>query len=357
MDRTEHLLKELSEAHGIPGYEMEIRSLVHRHLRPFGEIARDNVGSLTCTRGGSGPRIMLAAHLDEIGLMVSRITEEGALRFLPLGGWWAQVLLGQRVLVKTHRGDLPGVIGAKPPHLLSEEERKKPVEMRDMYIDIGAASQSQAEEAGVRVGDPVAPDSSFASVLGGTAFLGKAFDDRVGLALMIETMRHFSENPHPNVLIAAATVMEEVGLRGAKTCADLVRPDAAIVLEIDLCGDVPGIKPDESSVALGKGPALVLLEAKMIPNIAFRDLAITVAREQGIPLQFSAWTGGATDGGQIHLHGTGVPTIVLGVPARHIHCHHGFINRRDFDGTLQLIIALVAKLDAATVSGFTQDRV
>ncbi|MHC1724711.1 MAG: M42 family metallopeptidase [Syntrophobacteraceae bacterium] len=355
MDETGQLLKDLSEAHGISGYEMEIRGLVRRRLQAFGAIEQDNVGSLICHNGESGPRIMLAAHLDEIGLMVSHLSEEGMLRFVPLGGWWNQVLLGQRVIIKSCRGDLPGVIGAKPPHLLPQEERKKVVELKEMYIDIGAASKAQAENAGVRPGDPVVPDASFIPLLDGSIYMGKAFDDRVGLALVIETMRHFSQAPHPNVLYGSATVMEEVGLRGAKTCADLVNPDAAIVLEIDFCGDVPGIRPEESSVKLGGGPSLVLLEARMIPNLKFRDLAIETARELGIPLQLSAWLGGSTDGGQIHLHKTGVPTIALGVPARHIHSHSGIISRADFDKALRLVIALAERLDEKTVAGFKRD--
>ena len=353
MDQTEKLLKELSETHGIPGYETEIRSVVRRCLQETGNIDQDRVGSLICRNGEGGPRVMLAAHMDEIGFMVKHITEEGFLKFLPLGGWWDQVLLGQRVIIKTHKGDLPGVLGAKPPHVLSQEERKKLVEVKDMYIDIGVTSKAQAEEAGVRLGDPVVPDAPFQSLLNSKVYMGKAFDDRVGVSLMIETMRHFSSVYHPNVLYGVGTVMEEVGLRGAKTSADMVNPDAAIILETDICGDVPGIKPEESSIKLGGGPSLVLLEARMIPNLKFRDLAIEMAKQLDIPLQFSAGLGGSTDGGQIHLHGIGVPTIVLGVPARHIHSHVGFIHRDDYDRMLRLIVALIERLDANTIAGFT----
>lgn len=319
-----------------------------------GRIDQDRVGSLICRNGESGPRVMLAAHMDEIGFMVKHITEEGFLKFLPLGGWWDQVLLGQRVVIKTHKGDLPGVLGAKPPHVLSQEERKKLVEVKDMYIDIGVTSKAQAEEAGARLGDPVVPDAPFQSLFNNKVYMGKAFDDRVGVALMIETMRHFSSVYHPNVLYGVGTVMEEVGLRGAKTSADMVNPDAAIILEADICGDVPGIKPEEPSIKLGGGPALVLLEARMIPNLKFRDLAIEIAKQLDIPLQFSAGLGGSTDGGQIHLHGIGVPTIVLGVPARHIHSHVGFIHRDDYDRALRLIVALIERLDANTIAGFTR---
>jgi putative aminopeptidase FrvX len=353
MDQTELLLKGLSEAHGVPGHETEIRALVRGYLEPLGSIDHDRIGSLVCRSGAAGPRVMLAAHMDEIGFMVKHITPEGFLRFLPLGGWWSHVLLGQRVLIKTRGGDLRGVIGAKPPHLLSRDERKKLLEVKEMYIDIGACSKEEAEGAGVRLGDPVVPDTSFQITANNKVYMGKAFDDRVGVAVMIDAMRHFAEESHPNILFGAGTVMEEVGLRGAKTCADLVNPDAAIILESDICGDVPGISPEESNIKLGGGPALVLLEARLIPNLRFRDLVVDTAQHLGIPLQYSAGLGGSTDGGQIHLHGTGVPTIVLGVPARHIHSHVGFIHRDDYDMTLRLVIALVEKLDAETVAGFT----
>lgn len=353
MDPTEQLLKDLSEAHGVPGYEKEVRSIVRGLLAPFGQIDQDRVGSIVCRSGQAGPRVMLAAHLDEIGFMVTHVTDGGFLKFLPLGGWLDQVVLGQRVLIKTHRGDLPGVIGAKPPHLLPQEQRKKLVELKEMYIDIGAVSKEQVEEAGVRLGDPVVPDSPFRSLLGGKVYVGKAFDDRVGLALIIDAMRHFSQAPHPNVLYGVGTVMEEVGLRGAKTASELVDPDVAVILESEICGDVPGIEPHESNIKLGGGPSLVLIEARMIPNLKLRDLAIETAARLGIPLQYSAWLGGATDGGQIHLHRIGVPAIVIGVPARHIHSHSGFISREDYDRALRLVLALVEKLDDSTVTGLS----
>lgn len=351
MDEREQLLKELSEAYGVSGYEAKVKSLVHRYFEPLGAIEEDRIGSVICRQGESGPRVMLAGHMDEIGFMVHHITDEGLLRFMPLGGWWNQVLLGQRVMVQTRKGNLTGVIGAKPPHLLGLEERNKVVEKKDMYIDIGALSKKEAEEAGVRPGDPAVPASTFEVLANGKSYFCKAFDDRIGVALTIEALRHFATNSHPNALYGVATVMEEVGLRGAKTSVDLVKPDVAIILEVALCGDLPGIKPEESSVKLGNGPALYLLDAQMIPNLRLRDLFIDTAQELSIPLQFAALPGGATDGGPIHLHSAGVPTIVLGVPSRHIHSHASIIHRDDYDQSLRLLIAVIEKLDAVTVAG------
>jgi len=351
VDQTQQLLQELTEAHGVSGYEAEVRAIVRRYVEPLGDIEQDRVGSLVCRQGGTGPRVMLAGHMDEIGFMVSHVTKEGFLKFVPLGGWWDQVLLGQQVVVKTHKGDLMGVIGAKPPHLLPEDERKKVVEKKDMYVDVGAVSKEEIEEVGVRLGDPIVPASAFHILANGKSYMSKAFDDRVGVALMIDALRHSSQSPHPNVLYGVATVMEEVGPRGAKTSAEVVNPDVAIVLEVDICGDVPGIEPEESDVKLGGGPTLSLFDARMIPNLRLRDLVIETAEELEMPLQFATMIGGATDGSQIHLHRIGVPTVVLGVPARHIHSHAAIIHRDDYDRAVRLLVAVLEKLDEETVVG------
>jgi endoglucanase len=353
MDQTLQLLKELTEAHGVPGHESEIREIVQGYLQPLGSVTHDRVGSVICEQGEDGPRVMLAGHMDEIGFMVNYITEEGSLKFLPLGGWWDQVLLGQQVIVKTHKGDLRGVIGAKPPHMLPADERKKVVEKKDMYIDIGSSSEDETEAAGVRMGDPVVPASTFHTLANGKSYMSKAFDDRVGVALVINTLQHFAKASHPNVIFGAATAMEEVGCRGADTSADAIDPDVAIVLEVDICGDIPGIKPEESSIKLGAGPSLSLLDAAMIPNLKLRDLVIETAKELEIPLQFSVMPGGATDGAKIHLHRVGVPTVVISVPSRHIHSHSSIIHRDDYDRALRLIVGVVEKLDADTVAGLT----
>ncbi len=355
MDTTQQLLKELTEALGVSGYEKGVRAIVRRHLEPLGEIERDRIGSLICHLGEGRPRVMVAGHMDEVGFMVKHITDEGFLRFQPLGGWWDQVLLGQQVIVQTRKGDLRGVIGAKPPHIVPPDERKKLVEKEKMYIDLGATSKAEVEEAGVRIGDPIVPACDFHVLANGKSYLGKAFDDRVGVALMIDLLRHFADAPHPNALYGAATVMEEVGTRGAKTSAEVIDPDVAIILEVDICGDMPDTKPEESRVKLGAGPSLLMMDASMIPNLALRDLLIETAEELGIPLQFSSMPRGGTDGSRIHLHRAGVPSVVIGVPSRYIHSHASIIHRDDYDNALRLLIAVIERLDADTVAGLTPE--
>lgn len=350
MDELAMLLKTLTEAHGVPGYEAEIREVMRRLLEGLGEVEQDNIGSLICRRGENGPRVMLAAHMDEIGFMVKHITPEGFIRFTPLGGWFDQVLLGQRVVIKTHKGDVIGVIGAKPPHLLPPDERKKVVEKKDMYIDIGATSAKEVEEAGVRVGDPIVPLAPFQVLANGRTYLAKAFDDRVGCAVLVEVLRRLAQEGHPNMVYGVATVQEEVGLRGAATSVEKVNPEVALILESDIAGDVPGIKPEESPVKLGGGPTIVVYDARMIPNLRLRDLAVETAQTLGIPIQFSVIEGGATDGGVIHLHKGGVPTLVIGVPARHIHSHGAIVHRDDVERAIALVTALVQRLDAETVA-------
>jgi len=354
MDSTEQLLQALTDAHGVPGYEAEVRAVIRDYLEPLGEVSQDKIGSVICKVGDGGPHVMLAGHMDEIGFMVRHITKEGFLKFVPLGGWWDHVLLGQRVIVKASSGDVVGVIGAKPPHLLPADERKKMVEKKDMYIDIGATSLEEVEAAGVRVGDAVVPDSHFTPLANGKTYLAKAFDNRVGCALMIQAAQHFAQEAHPNTLYGVATVMEEVGVRGATTSVEAVNPDVALILESEIAGDVPGIKPEECDIKLGGGPSVMFFDARMIPNLKLRDLVIDTARELNIPLQFSTMEGGATDGAAIHLHKTGVPTVVIGVPSRHIHSHGAIIHREDYDRAVQLLIAVIGKLDADTVAGLTK---
>jgi putative aminopeptidase FrvX len=357
MDDTANLLKRLTEADGVPGHEAEIREVVKKELEPFGELTRDHLGSVICSVPGMGPqpRVMLAGHMDEVGFMVRHIHENGYIYFLQLGGWWDQVLLGQRVRIKARGGDVIGVIGAKPPHLLQPDERDKVVKKDEMFIDIGATSKEEAEKTGVRVGDPVVPHAGFEALSVEGRYLSKAFDDRVGVALVIDALRALQDKTHPNTVYGAVTTMEEVGLRGARTSVEVVQPDVAIVLESDIAGDVPGIKPEISSIKLGKGPSMLVYDGSMIPNLGLRNLVMDTAQELSIPLQSSSITGGGTDGGVIHFYRRGVPTICLAVPARHIHSHGSIIDRGDYDHAVKLLVALIRKLDAATVAGLIPD--
>jgi len=322
------------------------------------EVITDKLGSGVFVAKGSSerPHVLLAGHVDEVGFVVSGVDEKsGFLTFNNLGGWWDQVLLGQRVVIRTSRGDVPGIIGAKPPHLLTTEERNKIVVRKDMFIDIGVTSGEEAKEMGVKIGDPVVPWSPFSLVREGRVAMGKAFDDRIGAFVLMETIRRIKEKgvEHPNTVYGAATVQEEVGLRGAQTTAHMVDPDVGLVIEVDIAGDVPGIAPKEAPSKMDKGPSLLTFDSSMIPNQPLKEFVIETAAKAQIPLQLSQVSGGGTDAGRIHLNRVGCPSVVIGVPTRHIHSHVGLLSVKDAENAVLLIVELIKRLDKETVEGFT----
>ena len=355
-DATLELLRELTEAPGIPGYEREIREIIRRYLQDVTTIEQDRLGSIVCRKDGESetPRIMLAGHMDEIGFVVKLITDEGFVKFSPLGGWWGHVMLAQRVVIRTRKGDVTGLIGSKPPHILEDEERKKVQQPKDMYIDVGATSLDEVKELGIRPGDPIVPICPFTVLGTGKTYMAKAFDDRAGCALFIDVIKNLVGEKHPNAVYGVGTVQEEVGLRGARTSSWVVEPDVGLTMEVGIAGDVPGVKKEEAQEKLGSGPVIVIRDGSMIPNLRLRDLFVDTAEELQIPYQFDLLERGGTDSGSIHLHRRGVPNLVIGVPTRHIHSHAGILHRDDYDRAVQLITAVVRKLDADTVAGLTE---
>lgn len=357
MDERLKLLKEISEVPGVPGFEDEVRALIRERMTGLAEVSRDNLGSVICKKTGSSeaPRIMMAGHMDEIGMMVTYITKEGFLKFQTLGGWWDQVMLAQRVVIKTSLGDVPGLIGSKPPHILKPEERNKVTQKDQMFIDIGASSKEDAEGMGILPGDPVVPVSPFQQMKNPKYLMGKAWDNRVGCAIFMEAIKQLADVEHPNTVYGVGTVQEEVGLRGATTSVAAVEPDIGFALEVDIAGDMPGVKEFEAQSRLGKGPSILLYDRSMVPHRKLRDFVVQTARDANIPLQFNAMAGGGTDAGRIHLHKTGVPSIVICVPARYIHSHAGIIHRDDCDGAVALMVELAKRLDAGTVAEIKGD--
>jgi putative aminopeptidase FrvX len=348
MDKTAEFLKEITEVSGVPGYE---------YLAGLGEIQTDNIGSILCKKTGTAdsPRIMIDGHLDEIGFMVKLIDDNGFIRFTPLGGWFDQVMLAQRVVIETSKGPVVGIIGAKPPHLLTADERKKVVEKKDMYIDVGAKDKKEAEgKLGIKVGDPIIPWSPFEVMANGKCYLAKGWDDRVGCAVAVDVLRALQNVKHPNTVLGAGSAQEEVGLRGATTSVEVADPDVGIAVESGIAGDTPGIKPEEAQSKLGAGVGILMYDASMIPNLKLRDLAIKTAKAKRIRYQVDVLERGGTDAHKIHLHKAGVPSIVLGVPIRYIHSHAGIMHRDDYDACVRLVVELVKVLDSKTVRSLTR---
>jgi endoglucanase len=350
-DDSRVLLERLSRAAGAPGAEDEVRAIVREQLDGVGPLRFDKLGSLLCEKVGSAesPRVVLDSHMDEVGFMVQAVSSAGRLSFVALGGWWGHVLMGQRVDVVTRTGKVGGVIGSKPPHFLSAEERKRVVPLDKMYIDVGASDRGQVEQLGIRVGDPIVPDADFRAMSVDGVLSGKALDNRIGVALMCETLRALDR--HPNTVIGVAAVQEEVGLRGAGTAAELARPDVAIVLECSPADDLPGT--DDPQAALGAGPQVRLFDPTAIPNRRLSRLVEDVAAECDIAIQPAVRRSGGTDAGSIHRSRGGVPTIVIAVAARYIHSHVGLMQWRDYEAARKLTMELVTRLDAPRVAALT----
>ena len=356
-EESMQLLKELTEVAGVPGYEREVSAVIASHLGKTCSITHDKLGSIICEKKGSteSPRIMLCGHMDEVGFMVKRVTDKGFIRFVPLGGWWDQVLLAQQVVIKTHKGDVPGIVGSKPPHALEPEERKKVVKQKDMFIDIGASSKNDAEKKlCVRPGDPIVPVCPFTPMNRDKLFMAKAWDDRLGCGMFVDVIKQLAKKKHPNTVYGVGSVQEEVGLRGARTSVTLVKPDAALIMEVGIATDTPDVKPDDVEGHLGKGPQIGILDSSMIPNLKLRDLAISTAETLKISYQLQVMIRGGQDGGQIHLHAEGVPCVYIGVPTRYIHSHAGIIHGADYENAVKLVEAIVKKLDKRTVANLTK---
>jgi len=348
-------LRELTNAPGAPGFEGEIRAIFTRELKDLGNLSTDAQGSVLCERG-DGPRVMLTAHMDEVAFRVQSVTPEGFIKFVSLGGWWSHTLLSQRVSVMTSDGgSIPGVVGSKPPHFLSDAERSRVLLMEEMFIDVGAASDKDLKDNfGIRIGDPIVPVSEFTPLHNQRLLMAKAFDNRVGMACLIEATRQLAAKDHPNTLIACATVQEELGMRGAATAAMKAKPDVAIVLEGTPADDTPGASAGVAQGVLGKGVQIRLQDPSAIMNPALVDLVVQVAEQNSIPHQLAVRTSGGTDARAFHLSGTGVPSVVLGVPARYIHSHNSIIDVEDYHAMLQLSVALVQALRQDKVNALTR---
>lgn len=358
LDETLTMLKDLTDAKGIPGNEREVRDVMKKYITQYSdEVTTDHLGSLIAKKVGqeNGPKIMIAGHLDEVGFMVTQIDDKGFLRFQTVGGWWSQVMLAQRVTIVTSKGDVTGIIGSKPPHILPPEARKKPVEIKDMFIDIGATSREEALEFGVKPGDQVVPYFEFTVMKNEKFLLAKAWDNRIGCAIAIDVLKNLKGTDHPNVVYGVGTVQEEVGLRGARTSANMIEPDIAFGVDVGIAGDTPGISDKEAASKMGEGPQIILYDASMVSHKGLRDLVTDTAGELSIPYQFDAIAGGGTDSGAIHISANGVPALSITIATRYIHSHAAMLHRDDYENAVKLITEVVKKLDRDTVNKITFD--
>ncbi len=353
LDPTLQMFKDLTDANGIAGNERAPREVMKKYIAPYADtVETDNLGSVIAKKVGdeNGPKI------DEVGFMVTQIDDKGFIKFQTVGGWWSQVMLAQRVTITTRKGDeVIGVIGSKPPHILPADVRNKVVDIKDMFIDIGAASKDEVLEWGVRPGDMVTPYFEFNVMKNEKYLLAKAWDNRIGCAIAIDVMKALQNEKHPNILYSVGNVQEEVGLRGAKTATHKIQPDIGFAVDVGVAGDTPGVTAKESTSKMGAGPQIVVYDASMVSHRGLREFVLDVADENNIPYQFEAMAGGGTDAGSIHVTANGVPALSIGIATRYIHSHAGILHRDDYDNAVKLMVEVIKKLDRDAVNKITFD--
>jgi putative aminopeptidase FrvX len=348
---TVELLRSLSDAFGPPGGEEPVADLVREHLTPFCRLERDGLGSVLAEKSGQQehPRLMLAAHMDEIGFMVQAVTPQGYLRLHPLGAWVPGLVPGQRLIIQGSSGFREGVVATVPIHFIQGE--KKEVKIEDLYLDMGARSAGEVREMGVQLGDLIVPKADFA-IMNQNFLVNKAWDDRVGVAAMVTAMLQLEHQAHSHTVVAVATVQEEVGVRGATTAVERVRPDLAIVLEGPPADDYPGLTSDGPQGALGAGCQIRLFDPSIIVLRSFWQWVVGLAQKRAIPYQLAVRRSGSTDARAIHLARGGIPTLILGVPVRYAHSAAGIIHQDDFKAMVSLLAAVMEELSPEVVEGW-----
>jgi endoglucanase len=335
------LLRKLSNAFGPSGNEEDVAEIMRKDIKGFADEERvDKLGNVLFYHNGKKgyPRIMLSAHMDEVGFLITFIEEDGFLRFDTIGGITNNIMPGQRILLRGDNGYLKGMIGTKPPHIMTVEEQNKIVPKEDLFIDIGAESLNQAREKGADVGMMGVFDVEFED-LGDGYFRGKALDDRAGCTVLAEVFKSLKGSPY-NV-VAVGSVQEELGIRGSRTAAWQVDPDYGLALEGTFVGDVPGTRPDRVSSKIKGGPVITIMDRTTFTHPLVLKTLIKAGRDRSIPFQFKKVPVGGTDAGAIHLTKAGVPSGTVAVPCRYIHGPASIAHEDDLKNTVRLVTEFV----------------
>ena len=354
-EKTLQLFKTLTELPGTSGNEYLVRKFMREQLSQYAdEIVQDKLGSIFGVKVGdvNGPTVMVAGHMDEVGFMVTSITDKGLIRFQTLGGWWSQVLLAQRVEIITDNGPVIGVISSIPPHLLDDATRNKPMDIKNMLIDIGADDREDALKIGIKPGQQIVPVCPFTPMANEKKIMAKAWDNRYGCGLAIELLEEVKDEKLPNILYSGATVQEEVGLRGAGTSANMIKPDIFFALDASAANDITGDKNEFGQ--LGKGTLLRILDRSMVTHRGMREFILDTAESNQIPYQYFVSQGG-TDAGRVHLANEGVPSSVIGICSRYIHTHASIIHIDDYAAAKELLVKLVKACDRTTIETILQN--
>lgn len=350
------LIRELTNANGISGFEKEVTEVVRKYTNPNVKYSRDRMKNVFLelkSNTGTKPVVMLDAHSDEVGFMVQSINVKGLIKFIAIGGWQGANVGAHAVRIRNNKGEyIKGITTSKPPHFMSEAERKAPPQISNMYIDVGAKNRQEViEDFGIEIASPVVPDVEFIYNEKNDVMRAKAFDNRIGCACEVALLDILAKEDLPVDVIGAISTQEEVGLRGAQVTSNVIEPDFAIVFEGTPADDGHTDKYS-CQAGMGQGPQVRHRDGSMITHPEFLAFARSVAKELDIPFQDAVRTGGGTNAGKIHLAHKGVPTIVIGVPARYIHSHYGYCSFEDFDNTVKWAAEIIRRLDKKTIDSF-----
>lgn len=340
------LLKELTELHGVSGNEDEVRNFIQEKIKGYAtDIKIDSIGNILAFKKGrkSRHRVMLCAHMDEVGFMATGYGDNGTIKFRPVGGIDDRILLSKRVVIGDKK--IKGVIGYRPVHLQEKDERKNVVKYKQLYIDIGAGSKDEAKKL-VSEGDFISFDSEYASFGSGLA-KAKSLDDRLGCAVLIEILKR----KYDHDLYTCFTVQEEVGLRGAKVAAYSIKPDVAVILEGTTCSDVPGVEKQDYSTRLGEGAALTIMDRTSYSNKYLVEYLHSLAVRNSIKVQYKQTITGGNDAGAIHTSVGGIPAAIISVPCRYIHSPVSVASIRDYESCRDLTGAFMEELDWKRIFG------
>jgi putative aminopeptidase FrvX len=334
-----NLLTKLVEAPSISGSEESVREVIKKELKPHvDEVHVDKIGNLIARKGKGSPKMLLAAHMDELGLMVKYVDKQGFIFFETIGGWDERVLPGAKMNLYGSKGPVVGVVGTKPVHLQEKDEQKVPYKIKELFIDIGANSREEVEKAGITVGDYITNHGEVSKLLGSKAS-GYGFDNRVGCAVLIETMKRLKG--FKGTVYAAGTVQEEIGLIGVRGTIFGIQPDVVLALDTNIAGDTPEIKPNESSLALGKGATVDLKDAISITNPTVKKWILDTAKQAKMKVQVNVMSGGATDASIAPMIREGVPSACLAVPVRYVHTPVEVADLNDMESTVKLAVECI----------------
>lgn len=353
MDFDINILKELSNADGISGYEKEVSRVTKSYFEKYADkIIYDNLGSIIGIKNGdeNEPKIMISAHMDEVGFIVRYITKEGYIRLLPVGGWWGHVMPAQVMRITTDKGEkIKGVVISKAPHGMSKEEKSNVIEPKDLYLDLGVLNREEVLNLGVNIGDMITPDVDFQVMNNENYFLGKAFDDRAGVGVIIDILRELKCEKIKSTIYSVGSVQEEVGIRGARTATNKIKPDIAIAIDVTKAEDTPF---DKDGINLGDGINITMADALTIGNPKLVDKMKEICKELNLDFKIDCMMDGGTDACNIHKSLNGVMAMTISIPTRYMHSPRLIIHKRDYIDTVKLLAEFCRRVDKSLIEVF-----